>query len=161
MHPCRASAGRTARGCAAGRRSRDGPETANCQFRVWRERDGLMKKSIRADMRNGSKRPRNTYGGSPFRLRETRSRRNRPGNRLLSQTFSQSLGGRLPVDGREEGTNPSSPEPFALGFREMGMSNQECLAISGDGPREEFIIGVIGGHGGKEYQDSRRDRAVY
>lgn len=91
---------------------------------------------FRAKWRDGSKRPRDTYGGPPFRLRETRTRRNRPGSRILSHPFPQSLGGRFSVDGREEGADPTSPELIALGFREVGVSNQECLAISGDGPRE-------------------------
>lgn len=34
MHPSGAPAGRSARGCAADRRSREGPETAKCQSRV-------------------------------------------------------------------------------------------------------------------------------
>lgn len=38
------------------------------------------------------------------------------------------------------------PELITLGFREMGVSDQERLAITGDGPREEFIVGMVGCH---------------
>lgn len=30
----------------------------------------------------------------------------------------------------------------------MGVPDQKSVAIPGDGPREQFIIGLIGGHGG-------------
>lgn len=155
--PCGASAVRSARSCVAGRRSWEGPETANCQPRFWREKHRIIGDSSRAEKGIESKRPRDTYGGSSFCLRETRTRtRNRPGSRILSHPFPQCLGGRFSVDGREEGADPSSPELMALGFREVGVSNQECIAIPGDGPREEFIVGVVG-HGGVGRQMAEND----
>lgn len=123
----------------------------------WRQKRGIMGDSIRAK-RDGSKRPGDTYGGSPFCLWETRTRtrRNRPGSHILSNPFPQCFGGRFPVDDREEGADPSSPEVITLGFREVGVSDQECLAIPGDGPREEFIVGVVGDHDGVGCQDGGR-----
>jgi hypothetical protein len=85
-----------------------------------------------------------TYGGSPFRLRKTRTRRKRPRGSILSTAFAGFLGAVL-ID---ECADPSSPKPIAFGFRKVGVSDQKSFAIPGDGPREQFIIGLIEGHGG-------------
>jgi hypothetical protein len=49
----------------------------------------------------------------------------------------------------DEGANPLSPEPISFGFRKVGVPDQKSVTIPRDGPRKQFIIGLIGGHGGR------------
>ena len=94
-----------------------------------------------------------TYGGSPFRLWKTRTRtrrsrrRERSRGRILTSPFPRIPRRRRFISNilvaRKELTDPSTPELVALGFREVGMLNQKCIAIPRDGPREQFIVGLI------------------
>lgn len=45
------------------------------------------------------------------------------------------------VDG-DELAELLAPEPIALGFRKVGVSNQKCIAIPGDGTLEQFFVGL-------------------
>lgn len=60
----------------------------------------------------------------------------------------------------DEGADPLSPKSISFEFREVGVPDQKSVAIPGDGPREQFIIGLIGGHGGDGITPGPQ-RAVY
>lgn len=114
-----------------------------------------MEREVRAERkgdtgRAGARDQGHTYGGSPFRLRKTRTRtRESPRSRILSRSFPRARwGGDV---GREELADPLTPELIAFGFREVGVSNQKVVPIPKDGPREQFIIGLMmKRHGGEE-----------
>ena len=111
-----------------------------------------MEREIRAERkgdtgRAGARDQGHTYGGSPFRLRKTRTRES-PRSRILSRSFPSAWGGDV---GREELADPLTPELIAFRFREVGVSNQKVVPVPKDGPREQFIIGLMEErHGGEE-----------
>lgn len=49
--------------------------------------------------------------------------------------------------GGNELAQPFDPELISFGFRKVGMLNQKCFAVSGDGTGEQFVIGQIDSHG--------------
>jgi hypothetical protein len=50
--------------------------------------------------------------------------------------------GGVVLDGRDELVEMLFPKLMALGFREVGMSNQKCFAVGGHGPGEQLFIVV-------------------
>lgn len=103
----------------------------------------------------GAKDQGHTYGGSPFRLWKTRTRRSRecPWGSVRSSPFAWFpcrtvvvrgvAGGRL----GEELTQSSAPELIAFGFRKVRVLNQKDFAVPRDGPREQFVVRQIDSHG--------------
>jgi hypothetical protein len=112
---------------------------------MWRVR--RQQKRSHGSKRREEQETKVTYGGSPFCPWETRvTGRYRPRCRILSRPFPRFPYG-LILGGRHELTEPFPPELDLFGFREVGMLNQKRFTVSGDGSREQFVIGRVDSHG--------------
>lgn len=95
--------------------------------------------------KDGASNQGHTYGGSPFCPRKTRTRTWQcPWCRILSSPFPQASSvlpvGIPVVGGRDEPTQLFNPKLISLRFREVGMLDQKCFAVSGDGTGEQLVI---------------------